>query len=190
MTEEIKSEELNEQNNPMGQETDALEQEDTPKSEVELLQEQILQAKEEAAENYDKFLRTTAEFENFRRRTEKERSDLLRFGAERLMKDMLPVLDSFEQALPKDGIQSDYNSEEFLKGMQLVWKQLSEVMLKNGLEPIQAKGALFDPNFHQGIQRVESSEVDQEMVGEEYAKGYQLHDRLLRPSMVSVKVPK
>lgn len=190
MTEEIKSEELNEQNNPMGQETDALEQEDTPKSEVELLQEQILQAKEEAAENYDKFLRATAEFENFRRRTEKERSDLLRFGAERLMKDMLPVLDSFEQALPKDGIQSDYNSEEFLKGMQLVWKQLSEVMLKNGLEPIQAKGALFDPNFHQGIQRVESSEVDQEMVGEEYAKGYQLHDRLLRPSMVSVKVPK
>ena len=139
----------------------------------------------------DKFLRAHAEMENMRRRMERERSDLLKYGFEGLYKDMLPVLDSFEKALPDQpaGQISD-DLRAHLEGMMLIKNQLFTVMQKHGLEPIESKQKTFDPNVHQAIQRLESADVDDEVVGDEFARGYLLNGRLLRPAMVSVIVPK
>lgn len=150
----------------------------------------LMAAKREAAENYDRFVRLSAEMENFKRRNEKERADLLKYGIEKLVKEMLPVLDSFEKALSADGQEADMkNPDEFFHGMNLVWKQLHAVLENHGLKALKAAGAKFDPNIHQAIQKIESPDIKEETIHDEYAKGYMLHDRLLRPSMVSVKVP-
>lgn len=170
-------------------ESNEASEEQVEKSEIEILTEQLEIVKAEAATNYERFLRASAEFENLRKRTEKERGDLLRFGAENLLRDLLQVVDSFEKALPEDA-EDSHNSDEFLKGMKLVWKQMSDSLSKNGLKSIECQEAPFDPNLHQAIQRIEADDVDTEIVAQEFQKGYLLHERLLRPSMVSVKVPK
>ncbi|MEZ4742557.1 MAG: nucleotide exchange factor GrpE [Bdellovibrionota bacterium] len=148
-----------------------------------------------AAENYDRFMRVSADYDNLRRRSEKERKDLLRYGNENLFKELLPVFDSFQKAIPNPELQEEADtqaagdSDDFIKGMILILKQLSDVMKRNGLEEIESIGAKFDPNYHQAIQRIESAEVEVETVKDEFVKGYLLHDRLIRPAMVSVLVP-
>ena len=176
----------------------------------------------------DQALRAAAELENVRRRGERERSDLRKFGNESLLKDLLPVLDSFDQALPeasqndtaefspdhshseagqqanakdtasKNAVLSDASSsaspkesgsESYLQGMQMVKKQLHDVLAKHGLRSVASQGAPFDPNVHQAIQKENSSEVTVETIGQEYAKGYELNGRLIRPAMVSVLIP-
>ena len=148
---------------------------------------------QELAEVKDKYVRTVAEMENMRRRMDRERGDLVKYALENILKDLLPTLDSLEKALPdanspQEGSVTPAESG-YYTGMLMVKKQLLEVLRKHGLEAIQAKGEVFDPNLHQAIQRVESKEVDKDIVGDEYAKGYTLHGRLLRPSMVSVLSP-
>jgi len=151
--------------------------------------------KSELAEMKDHYLRTAAELENVRRRSEKERSDLLKYGMEGFFKDLLPVLDSFDKALPEEveqqenADQDQENGQSFKDGMVMVKRQLVQLLQKHGLEPVEAQGAVFDPNVHQAIQRVESAETDDEKVGTEFARGYTLNGRLLRPAMVSVLVP-
>lgn len=141
----------------------------------------------------DKYVRAVAEMENMRRRMERERADLVKFALEHILKDMLPTLDSLEKALPDSGSTEHKVNQEadsgYYAGMIMVKKQLLEVLRKHGLEAIRAKGEVFDPNLHQAIQRVESKDVDTDLVGDEYARGYTLHGRLLRPAMVSVLSP-
>ena len=137
----------------------------------------------------DRYLRLLAELENFKKRTAKEKEDLHRHALAGIMKDLLPVLDSFEQgfaALPEDKTVAP---SSFAAGMQLVAEQLHKILAGHGLQVISSCGENFDPQVHQAIHREESADVDGEIVGEEFAKGYQLHDRLLRPAMVSVRVP-
>lgn len=159
-------------------------------SEVAELAQELEVQRELAKENYEKFLRLTAEFDNHRKRVERERSELLRFGHEKLLGELLPVVDSFHKAAQAH-ISAATNAEAkgFIDGVLLILKQLSAVLEKNGLKEISAAGAPFDPNFHQAIQRIECDKTETETVHEEYVKGYLLHDRLLRPAMVSVKVP-
>jgi molecular chaperone GrpE len=143
-----------------------------------------------ANENYERFLRVSADFENLRKRSEKERVDLIRFGSERLLKDLLSVIDSFQKALPsEDEDTAAQNPGEFVKGMHLIFKQLTDVLSKNGLKALESAGEAFDPNFHQAIQRIEKEDVTDELVQDEFQKGYLLHDKLIRPAMVSVVVP-
>lgn len=145
----------------------------------------------EVADLKDKYVRAVAEMENMRRRMERERTDLIKYGLENVFKDFLPVLDSLEKAMPEgDAGQAENGAgASYLEGMQMVKKQLMDVIRRHGLEPISSKGQPFDPNLHQAIQRVDSQDVAVDTVGDEYARGYMLNGRLLRPAMVSVLTP-
>ena len=150
----------------------------------------------ELAEARDKFLRAMAESDNIRRRADREKQDLIKYSLESVFKDFLPVLDTLERALPDDDNAGDRKNggakgpdSGYLEGMVMVKRQLLDVFKRHGLEGITSAGAPFDPNLHQAIQRVESGDVTTETVGSEFAKGYLLNGRLLRPAMVSVLVP-
>ena len=138
----------------------------------------------------DRYLRLRAELENFKKRTAKEKEDLHRHALEGIMKDLLPVLDSFEKGFVALQDDKTIAQSSFTAGMQLVAEQLQKILTGHGLQVISSCGENFDPLVHQAIRREESADVDSEIVGEEFAKGYQLHGRLLRPAMVSVRVPK
>jgi len=146
--------------------------------------EEALAAKEaEVAANWDKYLRERADLENYRRRVQKEKEDLMKYGNECLITEILPILDNMERAL-------DHASEESLsaviEGVNLTRSMLLSVLKKFGVEPIETKGATFDSAFHQAMCQVERNDVAPNCVIEEYQKGYLLNDRLLRPAMVSV----
>ena len=143
--------------------------------------------KSELTASQDKYLRLFAEFENSRKRFEKEKQDLYKYGNEKLVKDLLNVLDSLDKAL--EAQVSESNPDAVLDGVKMVKESLVSTLDKHGLSAIDAEGQPFDPEKHQAIQRVESEDVDSEQVDTVYAKGYTLNDRLLRASMVSVKVP-
>lgn len=151
-------------------------------------QEEIAKLNEELNEYKDKYLRTVAEMDNLRKRLARERNDLLRFGSENLMRDLLPVFDSFDKACEDKGEEAK-DSKQFFEGFSLVRKQLLDVLEKHGLKALEAVGQVFDPNIHQAIQRVESDDIEADQVHQEFAKGYMLHERLLRPAIVSVAVP-
>lgn len=146
---------------------------------------------EERDEYKDKFIRKVAELDNVIRRSAKEKSDLAKFGNEGFIKELLPVLDSFDQALPDDSAdgKAGDSGEDFAAGIALVKKKLLDVFAKNGVEVVDDKGKPFDPNRHQAIQKVEDAKVEVETVSEQYQKGYTLNGRLVRPAMVVVAVP-
>ncbi len=169
---------------------------ETPGSDILGLQNRILEMEGEIATYKDNYLRALSEMENQKRRMERERSDLLKYGNEKLLKDVIPVLDSFDKAFPSSGNLPEgkediegVHDQQFYIGVQLVKKQLLEVLRTHGLEVVEAVDKKFDPNFHQAIQRVDSTDHEEEIVKDEFAKGYILNGRLLRPSMVSVFVP-
>lgn len=150
----------------------------TDADKIHRLEEQLLEAK-------DRYLRQAADMENMRRRQEKDRADLLKYGTEKLLQELLPTLDSLDKAMQAAGDQSN----PVVDGVRMVQKQLTTVLEQQGLKAIVAKGASFDPNLHQAIQRLEE-DVTEDTVKEEYQKGYTLNGRLIRPAMVSVSVPK
>lgn len=172
-----------------GQEPESLEGAQTlgngEEDEIAALQDKIKTLEDELLEAKDRYLRQAADIENMRRRQERERSDLLKYGTEKLLQDLLPVLDSLDKAMASQG----GDSNPILEGIKMVQKQFSGVLENHGLKAIEAAGKAFDPNVHQAIQRVEH-DVDTDTVKDEYQKGYSLNGRLVRPAMVSVYVPK
>jgi molecular chaperone GrpE len=137
----------------------------------------------EKAELADRLLRARAEFDNARRRTERERSDFLQFAAMDLVKDVLPVLDDFERALKVETADRNY-----AKGVELIYQRLSETLKKMGLEPVESVGKPFDPNVHQAVERVETDEAKDHTVLGEFQRGYNFKGKPLRPAMVRVAV--
>jgi molecular chaperone GrpE len=137
----------------------------------------------EKAELQDRFLRRQAEFENFRRRVEREKSDFAQYAASEAVTAMLPVLDDFERAL-----KQETEDREYQRGTELIYQRLVEALKKLGLEPIDSEGQPFDPYIHQAIERVETEEAEDHTVLEEYQRGYNFKGRLLRPAMVRVAV--
>lgn len=154
---------------------------------IEALESTIEDLRKDLESSQDKYVRTVAEMDNLRKRFQKEKADLLKTATESLLEDLLPILDSFDKAMDQDTSQS---AQPFIEGVQMVSKQLSDVLGKHGLEMIEAEGKEFDPNYHQAIQRIESEDVTLDTVKQEFAKGYCIKGRLLRPSMVSVLVAK
>ncbi|HVN81208.1 MAG TPA: nucleotide exchange factor GrpE [Terriglobia bacterium] len=136
-------------------------------------------------ELFERFLRKQAEFENFRKRTEKEKQEFLEYVLFHFIKDLLPVLDSLERSLNAPDGES---VEDHKKGIELVLKQLREILSTAGLQPIRSLGRLFDPYHHQAMLREENDRYAENEVIEELQRGYIFKDRLLRPSLVKVAV--
>lgn len=133
----------------------------------------------------DQFLRSRADFENFRRRMEKEKVEFRRHAVADTLRDLLPVVDNFERALSV----STASVEDFRTGIEMIARQLSDVLERAGLQAIDPAGEPFDPLFHEAIARVETDEAEPNSVFDVMQKGYMLHERLLRPAMVRVAVP-
>jgi len=151
---------------------------------VEPSPDDVEKLRTEAAEHYDKYLRTYAEYENYRKRMAREKTDLLQYGNENLIKALLPVLDSIGRALEHAGTSEDLPS--FIEGIRLVEKQFLQALENHGVKPIEAKGEPFDPNFHEALYEVKTPDGESGRVVDELEKGYLLNGRLLRPSKVSV----
>lgn len=140
-----------------------------------------LRAENEQLRN--RYLRTLADFENFRKRNEREKADFFKHALGAVLKDILPVLDNFDRAL-----EHAEEGDEFHKGVLLIYKQLFDVLQKHGLKPIDETGAHFDPNIHEAVIREEDPSVPNHTVVAVLQRGYFLHDRLLRPALVKVAV--
>ncbi|MEW6187988.1 MAG: nucleotide exchange factor GrpE [Thermodesulfobacteriota bacterium] len=144
-----------------------------------------LQEKEkEARENYDRYLRLSAELENYKKRMEKEKSDLYKFANENIVKDLLPVLDNLERALEHG--REEETSKALIEGVELTHKSLWTVLEKHGLSRIEALGETFDPNHHEAVMVQEDGQRPDGEVISQMQLGYRLHNRLIRPAMVVV----
>lgn len=138
----------------------------------------------EKAELHDMLLRRQAEFENYRKRVERERSEYIQYASMELVGSLLPILDDFERAIKSAGeADSDYR-----RGVELIYTRLSDTLKKAGLEPIDAKGKDFDPNVHQAVVREERSDVPEHTILDVFQSGYNFKGKLLRPAMVKVAV--
>jgi len=144
----------------------------------------------EAEENYDRLLRVSAEFENYKKRTAREMADFKKFANQSLLRELLPIIDNLELAIKAAAEAPDGKDACLLDGVALTRKEILKVFENFHVEPIDALGKPFDPNFHEAVMREESDEHPENTVVNELQKGYLMHDRLLRPSMVVVAMPK
>lgn len=140
---------------------------------------------EEKNELLDRLLRRQAEFDNFRRRADREKSEVIEYANSESVAAILPILDDFERALKMGEADSEY-----ARGMELIYQRLSDALKKLGLEPISAKGQKFDPHIHHAVDRVETADAEEDTILDEYQQGYNFRGRLLRPAMVKVAVKK
>lgn len=134
---------------------------------------------------YDRLLRKQAEFDNFRKRTEREKIESYDFAVSGFIQGLLPALDGLERGL---SVTEGETVESYKKGIELILKQLRDQLASAGVQPIRVMGKMFDPNFHQAVMREESAVLPENEIIEEMQRGYTFKDRLLRPSMVKVAV--
>ena len=144
----------------------------------------------EAEENYERLLRVSAEFENYKKRTAREMAEFNKYANQSLIRELLPIIDNLELAIKAAAEAADGNDACLLDGVELTRKEILRVFENFHVEPIDALGKPFDPNFHEAVMREESDEHPENTVVNELQKGYLMHDRLLRPSMVVVAMPK
>ena len=155
---------------------------ETSEDDASALKAQVESLQAALAEKDNRVKRLQADFENFRRRTSKEREELANVVTQDLLKGMLPILDNFDRAMAAE--QKD--SESFQKGVEMIYTQLHETLKNDGLEPIETAGQKFDPNFHQAVMRVENPDLEDDTIAQELQKGYIVKGRVIRPSMVQV----
>ena len=167
-------------------ETGAFEEAEKSSAEEESLEEQCRAAEARAEEYYDRLLRITAEFENYKKRMEREMNDFRKFANESLIKDILPIVDNLERALetPYGNDENAFNGMK--EGVQMTLKGLKESLEKFGVVSIDSLDKPFDPNFHQAVMQEESEGHPDNTVSKELLKGYLMSERLLRPAMVVV----
>ena len=146
---------------------------------------ELAKLRAEKEELVQTLVRRQADFENFRKRTERDRQEEGRRGVERLITDLVPVLDGFDRALTG---HDDPAYEEYRKGVNIIRKQLFEVLTRHGVQRIDAAGKIFDPHVHQAIERVESTEFPDGQIVDVFQDGYLFHGRVLRPAIVRVVV--
>lgn len=158
---------------------------ETPEPQENGADKEIQRLTEELAAKSDAFLRLTAEYQNYRRRVEKEKQELIKYGNEKLVVDLLKVLDNFDRALSA----VDYDCEEnknLISGIEMIRKSLSDLLKDYGVESIEAVGQIFDPIMHHAVMTEAAEGVAPETVLDEFQKGYTLNQKVIRPSMVKV----
>jgi molecular chaperone GrpE len=156
---------------------------------VAQLEKKLEDAQQEAQASYDRLLRTTAEFENYKKRSARESQDFRKYANETLLKELLPVVDNLELAV-KSAREEGNGQESLVDGIDLTLKEILRVLNKFGVQAVEALNQPFDPAFHQAVVGEESDKHPKNTVIQELQKGYTLHDRLLRPSMVVVAKPR
>ncbi|MEY4924694.1 MAG: hypothetical protein RL598_1213 [Verrucomicrobiota bacterium] len=156
----------------------------TPNDAVVKLEEQLIAAKQEAAASYDRFTRTAADLENFRKRTIREKDELRQFATAGLMEDVIPILDNLGLGLAAARQQAEGKS--IVDGLVLVLEQLKSTLARHGLKEINPAGQKFDPHFHECISHQPSAEFAEELVMQVVRLGFSLNGRLLRPASVVV----
>lgn len=145
---------------------------------------EVEQLRREVEDLRDRSIRTLADFDNFRKRTERERRDLARYAASEAMRDLLEVSDNLERALGAGGSPEDVRT-----GVEMTLRQMRDVLRRHGVEEVEAVGERFDPAIHEAVSRQEDPTAGEATVVEQLQRGYRLHDRLLRPARVVVAVP-
>jgi molecular chaperone GrpE len=155
-----------------------------PGDRIAELEAELAAARAEAEDARERWVRERADAENLKKRTARERADAVRFGTENLVRDLLPVVDNLERAV--QAAQGGGDGAPLVEGVSLVLKALLDVLARHGVTRVEAEGARFDPAHHEAVAHVESAEHEPNSVIQEHQAGYRLHDRLLRPAMVSV----
>ena len=181
--EETVCEECEKTEEEVTEETDSSEEKESKGFFGKKKDKKITALEEKVAELEDRTKRQMAEFENFRKRTEKEKSQMFETGAKSVIEKILPVIDNFERGLAS--IEPD-NKDSFYEGMCMIHKQMLGELEKIGVTPIEAVGQEFDPNFHNAVMQVESDEFESGVVAQELQKGYMYRDTVVRYSMVAV----
>ncbi len=148
------------------------------------MQQELETARSENAAAADMMLRLAAEMDNYKKRSLKERESLIKYGCQSIVQELLPILDNFERAIESGNKSRELDS--FLEGVIMIFKQMSDALERNGISKIDAVGEAFDPNIHEAVMQVNSEEYPENIVVEELQKGYMLHDRVIRPAMVTV----
>jgi molecular chaperone GrpE len=155
----------------------------TAEAQVETLTAERDQLSAEKVELKDRLLRALAEFDNFRKRAERDRSEYVQFAAMEVVRGLIPILDDFGRAM-----KVETADKEYAKGVEIIKQRLFDALKKAGLEPIEAAGKPFDPNLHEAVDRVERDDLPDQTVIEEYQSGYNFKGKPLRPAMVKVAV--
>jgi molecular chaperone GrpE len=169
--------EIQETQDPSGTSETSATSETSETSEIETLRQEI-------ADLRDRSLRTLADFDNFRKRAERERQEIRRYALLEPLREFLPIADNLERALSAGG-----SAEDLKRGVELILRQMQELLRRFGAREVPSDGESFNPMVHEAVARVESGEVTVPTVTETLVRGYVLHDRLLRPAMVKVAVP-
>ena len=151
--------------------------------ELSELKEALATKEKESKDNYERYLRALAELDNYKKRAARDKADIIKYGKEDLIKDILPFLDSLDRALAHSGAG---DAQTFKDGIALIQDQLLCCLKKHGVERIESVGSDFDPNFHEALMQMESADHQDNQVVSEMEKGYLLNGRLIRPSRVCV----
>jgi len=168
---------------------EVLDATDTPpsiadsESGIEKLEGQLVELRKEKEEIYDRLLRKHAEFENFRKRTEKDKRQFQQYVLADFIGELVVILDNFERALSHSDEQS---GQEYRKGVELIYRQFKDLLEKKGIRAIETEGRAFDPNFHEAMSRELRNDLPENTILQELQKGYLFHDKLLRPALVKV----
>ncbi|WP_168119319.1 nucleotide exchange factor GrpE [Paenibacillus sp. HB172176] len=179
-TEDIVVEETNEEQEAQAAEAEAYAAEEDIPAEDAKYNDLMKQAEE----SQQRYLRAQADFDNFRRRTVKEKEELGQYASMKLISQLLPVVDNFERAITASAANKDYDS--LAKGVDMIFRQVVQTLEQEGLKAMEVVGEPFNPEFHQAIMQVESEEHEEGIIVEEVQKGYILKEKVLRPAMVKV----
>jgi molecular chaperone GrpE len=189
-TEERKNTEIDGVENEESQRVNAEQDENVAVQDpLKELEAKLKAKEEEAKETYDRLLRTSADFENFKKRTAREMEEFRKYANQSLLKEMLSVVDNLELAINSSNGNKSID-KNLVDGLHLTLSEILRVFEKFDVKPIEAKGKSFDPNFHEAVMREETDEYSENTIISEFQKGYMIHDRLLRPAMVVVAAPK
>jgi molecular chaperone GrpE len=176
-----KTQKTTQENNVPGEETS----EEKLSDPIKKMEARIEELEKEVEANYNRFVRVTADFENYKKRTAREMSDLRKFANENILRDMLSVVDNLERAI-ESGSKQDSEKQTLLEGVEITLKDLFRMFEKYGVKDFSAEGEPFDPVFHQAMMQEQTNDYPDNTVLNELQKGYTIHDRLLRPAMVVV----
>jgi molecular chaperone GrpE len=177
----------NEQNKEEQEEIEVIdaanEEEEKEENNQDALQNKLEELEKEKDETYQRMLRLQAEYDNFKKRSQKEKEANLKYKSMDLVNELLPVVDNFERALQAE---TNDQTKGIIDGITMVYNQFKDALTSTGVEEIETEGKEFDPNLHHAVMQTEDEDTDSNMIVEELQKGYMLKDRVIRPAMVKV----